>query len=109
MLGYTKTLEKKMNADIIGKNYLYRMENEGYLSDEVKEEMIQSYADQGMTCTVDSRTTSRQVAYGNPVYLVIDLSFDNPSSEVMTKNGIANIIAPNKIDYHLEYSTTSKW
>ena len=49
MLTFSKVVETKIDADIIGKNYLYRMEQQGYFKGTDKDDMIKSFKAKGIT------------------------------------------------------------
>ena len=117
LIAYSKTVEIKLEADMIAKNYLYSMENQGYMDDDMKKAIKDKFLENNITCTViekstsenDKYTTREQVAYGQQVELFVKLEFANPIYETFKENTVFHYFAPDKLHYELDYTTTSKW
>lgn len=108
-LSYAEVVELKLEADMIGKNYLYRMEQEGYLSPDGKSEMIAAFQEKEMQVIINLATTIQQVPYGEPVTLDVNITCKNPVYEQLQNNWLINTIIKPELKYHLNYTTTSKW
>lgn len=121
MLTFSKVVETKIDADIIGKNYLYRMEQQGYFKGTDKDDMIKSFKAKGITTSnesvelkINTDTTVKQVAYGAPVTLDFTVTFANPMYDYLPERvGAVGIKAKGLLakdfSYTLKYTTTSKW
>ena len=121
MLTFSKVVETKIDADIIGKNYLYRMEQQGYFKGTDKDDMIKSFKAKGITTSnesvelkINTDTTVKQVAYGTPVTLDFTVTFANPMYDYLPERvGAVGIKAKGLLakdfSYTLKYTTTSKW
>lgn len=123
MLTFAKVVEIKIDSDIIGKNYLYRMEQQGYFNEAVDlNDMEKSFIDKGIitnssgSIALDrANTTIKQVAYGSPVSLKFTVNFPNPMYTYLPNNvaGFGNLnlrgAFAKEVSYKLEYTTTSKW
>lgn len=122
MLSFAKTVEIKIDSDIVGKNYLYKAEEQGYFDTADVANIKRDLQKKGIEVTrvelITSAsggakaTTTSQVAYGSPVTLSFKVYFSNPMNKYLpgaTEFGNINSIFKKELTYTLSYTTTSKW
>ena len=109
---YGKTVQQKLMIDNTAKEYLYIMEQTGYLQDTDKGTLTTSLNDKGITVTDDfAGTDFNQVAYGDKVTLSFQCEFQNPLFTTFSKDSaLFHIPGLNKmITYTVYMTATSKW
>ena len=107
---YGKTVQQKLTIDNIAKEYLYEMEQTGYLKN--KDALTTALIDNGITVTDDyAGTTTTQVAYGDKVILSFQCEFPNPlfttfanDSKLFHGTGLSEMNT-----YTVYMTATSKW
>lgn len=84
-ISYSKCVMIKLNADSITKEYLYKMEEWGYLKPEDKEALIKDLENAGFTVNrIETNIpVGKQAAYGDKVVLTITVSIQNPVYEIL--------------------------
>lgn len=134
--GYSKMVQTRLAIDNVAKEYLYQMEQVGYLSSEMEHLMAEDLALIGVDKnTIDfSRTSHKetnQAAYGDIVTLNCVVTFDNPLYSMLSvekkSNGREYTLDNNgnptnpegtmftvaglnpKITYTVNMSATAKW
>lgn len=109
---YGKIVLMKLAVNNTAKEYLYKMEQNGYMSDDDQKEMTAKLEERGITVQEDgfTGTTSSQVPYGDQVVLMCKVEFTNPLYSVF-KEGSYIVIPgfPDKLTYDVSLSATSKW
>lgn len=107
---YGNSVQKRLNIDNIAKQYLYAMEQNGFLSEDDQKSMSDKLADIGVTIVNFDGTTDTQVAYGDEVILDCDVEFQNPLYSVFENGRVVNLPGfPATISYEIYISATSKW
>lgn len=87
-LSYMARYDKKEAADQLAREYILRMETEGYLTDESKNNLIRSMENLGYTNINLSGTTMTDAGYGNQIMLVINASLETDKINVTDYLGI---------------------
>lgn len=120
---YGKVTQQRLSINNIAKEYLYRMEENGYMSDEDRENFVEDMSYIGVTvnggATSVSALTAKgevtdgtQVTYGDKVTLAFTAEFENPFFSLFTKAGgsMFRIMGfEEKITYEVVMSSTAKW
>ncbi len=81
---YMDVMDKREMAFQISREYLLRMETEGYLTDEAAEKMISELEEIGATNINLAGTTFSQVEYGDKIILNIEARI--PMDEIVLTN-----------------------
>ena len=121
---YAKLITIKLSVNNITKEYLYQMEQYGYLSADLQDNMREDLNKMNIHTEDDcftgtSHGATNQARYGEKITLVCDVFFENPlytylsSKEHPDEHGILftiDIPESNKyIYYTVEMLSTSKW
>lgn len=113
---YGKLVQERLAIDNVAKEYLYRMEEKGYLTSDDKillEEDMESIGVKEIQFTSSSgvSTTETQVAYGDKVTLALNVEFINPLyATFSTEGAMIKIFGFEKnISYDVIMSSTAKW
>lgn len=107
---YGNVVQKRLSIDNTAKEYLYKMEQEGLLTDADKANMTKDLADAGVTVEDFNGTTTKQVAYGDKVELICKVKFENPLYTVFKKDSLISISGfEETIEHTIKMSATSKW
>lgn len=132
--GIAKLAEMKLGIDNVAKEYLYIMEEEGYLSTDEEESLTNDLVSLGVDeDSLDfSGTDTSQVAYGDQVTLYFTGTFDNPLYDLLSSdkhsydgeayelNADGSPVDSNrtmftiaglseKITFTINFSSTAKW
>ena len=114
--GYSKMVQMKLSIDNVSKEYLYQMEQDGYLSEEMKGFMIEDLKLLGIYEDSISfeETTETQVAYGDRVTLNCSVTFANPLYDLLSADrhgeSLFSVIGLKKtVTYKISMSATAKW
>ena len=80
-LSYMSDYEKKEAADQLARQYMLKMESEGYMSETSKQHFISAMSELGFSQVNLSGTTFADAGYGNTIMLVVNavLTSDNYS------------------------------
>lgn len=102
--GYSKVVQQRLAVDNIAKEYLYKAEENGYLTSEDIDNLTNDLIKTGCyKSSIDfTGTTVSQVAYGGKVTVTIKCEYDNPLFTLFTKQISAGS------DYHVNESTIDK-
>ncbi len=115
---YGKITQERLLIDQRAKEYLYRMEEYGYIKEGDPDEshapstneLIQELADMGVTVTIDDATTTEQAGYGDKVTLAFNSVFPNPLFVTFGQASMFKILGfNNTISYFVTMSSTAKW
>lgn len=110
---YVKMTQMRMEIDSIGRQYLYRMEADGYLTNEDRTLMIEDLVLIGVKReSINFQgTTINQAPYGSKVTLSCSVAFDNPICAVLSnRNSIFHMTGLQETITHvIEMSATAKW
>lgn len=115
---YGKLTQERLAVDNVAKEYLYRMEEYGYLRSEDEDAMVAAMESVGAKVVSFGDTTREkesgsdvQVTYGDQVVLDLTLSYPNPFFNVFSSdNAWIKILGFEKeIQYHVRMSATAKW
>lgn len=71
-LTYMSDYDKRESADQIAREYILRMETQGYLSEEMKNNLISDLGDIGVKSINLQGTTMSKAAYGDEIVLIIN-------------------------------------
>ena len=71
-LTYMSDYDKRESADQIAREYILRMETQGYLSEEMKNNLISDLGDIGVKSINLQGTTMSKAAYGDEIVLMIN-------------------------------------
>lgn len=110
---YGKLTQERLAINNIAKEYLYKMEETGYLSDEDMDRMEADMKNIGVTEIIFDtvNTDTKQVPYGDSVTLAFNVIFPNPLFETFSRDG--SYIRVMGFDPYLSYdvniSSTAKW
>lgn len=113
-ISYTQMIQTKMVIDNKAKEYLYAMEEEGYLTTTLKNEMKSELEALGCNVVSFTGTTVTQVEYGKGIKLYCKVTFPNPLYKNLSSEkhggGIFTMIGlTDTITYEIKMSSTSKW
>lgn len=75
-LTYMSDYDKRESADQIAREYILRMETQGYLSEEMKNNLISDLGDIGVSGINLQGTTMAKAAYGDEIALIINASVE---------------------------------
>ena len=80
-LSYMSDYEKKEAADQLARQYMLKMESEGYMSETSKQHFISAMSELGFSQVNLSGTTFADAGYGNTIMLIVNavLTSDNYS------------------------------
>lgn len=113
---YGKITQERLLINNTAKEYLYRMEENGYMSPEDIVNFENDMKAIGATVTSleanGEETDCDQVTYGDKVTLAFNVEFENPFFSVFTKEGgsLFRIMGfDEKISYDVVMSSTAKW
>ena len=118
---YGKIVQQRLLINNVAKEYLYVMEENGYMSDEDFESFVNDMAYIGVTVNATDvsnmgangyLTDDIQVTYGDKVTLAFTAEFENPFFSLFTKEGgsMFRIMGfDEKISYDVVRSSTAKW
>lgn len=115
---YGKLTQERLAVDNVAKEYLYKMEEYGYLRSEDEDAMVLAMNQVGATVVSFGETTREkesssdaQVTYGDQVVLDLTLSYPNPLFNVFSRdNSWIKIFGfDEEISYHIRMSATAKW
>jgi len=118
---YGKVTQQRLAINNIAKEYLYRMEENGYMSDDDFNHFISDMSLIGVTINAadvaslgaqGEQTDYIQVTYGDKVTLAFTAEFENPFFSLFTKEGgsLFRIMGfDEKISYDVVTSSTAKW
>lgn len=113
---YGKITQERLAINNVAKEYLYKMEEMGFLSSEDQVNLDLDMANIGATIvsytTSDgSITDTSQVTYGDRVTLALAISFQNPLYRVFsTDEAMFQIHGfEENLNYELVMSSTAKW
>lgn len=113
---YGKITQERLSINNTAKEYLYKMEENGYMSSEDIDNFKSDMAKIGATVTSmeanGESTSCSQVTYGDKVILAFNVEFENPFFSVFTKEGgsLFKIMGfDEKISYDVNMSSTAKW
>lgn len=70
-IGFTNTVGKRNNIELVAHEYILRMETEGRLTNEAEEELVKTLTDMGMVEIDIIHGTSTPVIYGDVIKLEI--------------------------------------
>lgn len=108
---YGKIVLMKLTVNNTAKEYLYKMEQNGYMTENDRDAMSEKLAEYGITVVDEyAGTTKSQVPYGDQVKLMCEVEFTNPMYSVF-KEGSYIVIPgfPEKLSYNVSLTATSKW
>ena len=110
---YTKIIQNKMTIDNKVKEYLYVLEEEGYLSSAKQAQMKTELENLGITIHDFVGTTTSQVEYGTKVRLKCKVSFSNQLYEQLSGEKHQHLftiigLSPT-ITHQVDMTSTSKW
>ena len=110
---FAKLSQQRMAIDNIAKEYLYAMEEHGYMSSEEMAGMTADLAAIGVTASSFAGTDIVQVTYGERVHLVCTTNFENPVYRFFSSDRQTGLFAmaglPDIITYEVDMSATAKW
>lgn len=118
---YGKITQERLSINNVAKEYLYKMEEIGYMSTEDFANFKDDMAAIGATVNAASvselgaqgvQTDDTQVTYGDKVTLAFNVEFENPFYSIFTKEGgsLFRIMGfDEKISYDVIMSSTAKW
>lgn len=118
---YGKITQERLSINNVAKEYLYKMEEIGYMSTEdfanFKDDMaaigaIVNAASVSELGAQGVQTDDTQVTYGDKVTLAFNVEFENPFYSIFTKEGgsLFRIMGfDEKISYDVIMSSTAKW
>ena len=118
---YGKVTQQRLAIDNCAKEYLYRMEEYGFIAKDAASvvghsptiaELVDSYEAIGVEAVVDeANTTVSQVGYGDPVTLTLTATFDNPLFTTFgDEDSMFSILGfDEKLAYNVSISSTAKW
>ena len=115
---YGKLTQERLAVDNVAKEYLYKMEEYGYLRSEDEDAMVLAMESVGAEVVSFGDTTREkesasdaQVTYGDQVILDLTLSYPNPFFNVFSSdNAWIKILGfEEDIQYHIRMSATAKW
>lgn len=115
---YGKLTQERLAVDNVAKEYLYKMEEYGYLRIEDETEMVEAMNKVGATVVSFGETTREselstdaQVTYGDQVVLDLTLTYPNPLFNVFSSdNAWIKIFGfDSEIEYRIRMSATAKW
>lgn len=75
-LTYMSDYDKRESADQIAREYILRMETQGYLSEEMKNNLISDLGDIGVKSINLQGTTMSKAAYGDEIVLMINADIE---------------------------------
>ena len=125
MICYGKMVEMKLSIDEVCKTYLYQMEQEGCLTNDKQQEMVDDLTNIGVRASSISLTGTtnlgeiNQAAYGDTMNLICSVKFTNPLYTMLareTKGDDPNlpfviesgVLSP-EISYTADMTATAKW
>lgn len=122
---YGKITQERLAINNVAKEYLYKMEEIGYMSPEdfqnFKDDMsnigvtvvgADGSTDASVLTAQGEQTDYNQVTYGDTVTLAFTVQFENPFYTIFTKEGgsLFNIMGfEENISYDVVMSSTAKW
>jgi hypothetical protein len=123
MAAYGRIVQIRIAVDTTCKSYLYIMEQHGYLDDRDGNNLAQALKNDLIAngCTsvdltgTDTYSASGQVAYGDKLHLIANVTFHNPlydwvSTERMGSFSWFTVMGiPEEITYNVDMPATSKW
>lgn len=86
---YAKMVQMRLAIDNVAKEYLYQMEQEGYLSNEMmllmkKDLKCIGVKEESVDFSETSHMVANQAAYGDKIVLCCTVSFDNPLYDLLS-------------------------
>lgn len=112
---YGKITQERLAIDNVSKEYLYKMEEVGYLSDDDRDRLIEDMAAIGVVVNDFSAngvsTNTTQVTYGDKVTLALNVTFENPLYTTFSRNDsyIRFLGFEENLSYNIVMSSTAKW
>ncbi len=109
---YGKATQLHLEINNIAKEYLYKMEETGYLSEEDEAALKANMIAIGATeIVVEATTTTTQVPYGGKVTLAMNVTMTNPLYSTFGKDSSMFHIGgfSETLTYPVCMSSTSKW
>ena len=117
---YGKLTQERLAVDNVAKEYLYKMEEYGYLRSEDEANLESDMSAVGATITDYGETTREngaahaddvQVTYGDQVILDLTLTYPNPFFNVFSsENSWIKVMGfEEMIEYKIRMSATAKW
>lgn len=121
---YVRMIQIRLEINEIGRQYLYKIEAKGYLTDDDKNDMIKEltesiYINGKSIVFVDSidfsGTSTSKIEYGETVNLVCKLEFANPLYtyflNLKNEGSMFDIDIPSsqRVTHIIDMSATSKW
>ena len=70
-MGYMENYDIRDNIDVVAREYILRMETQGYLTPEAKQQLIDALMEVGVTDISLEGTTEAEVEYGEQILLCI--------------------------------------
>lgn len=108
-IGFSHTVQLKLQMDTLAKKYLYQMEARGYMSPDDYSLMEQEFESLGVAIT-DVGTTKLQVPYGGKVTLAVACKFDNPMLQYFNQDAAFGLsIFEEEQNYTITMEATAKW
>lgn len=114
--GYGKVTQERLAINNVAKEYLYKMEEQGYLSSDNEDLLVSDMKSIGATVNSTkledgTATSTSQVTYGDKVTLALQVSFSNPFYTLFgMKNSQFHIPGFEKeLNYIVRMSSTAKW
>lgn len=114
---YIRAIEMKTVLNTVGREYLYQMEQYGYLSNQMQIMMREDLIALGVIPdSIDFQETSHKepakAEYGEKVTLVCQVTFENPIYTVINvpQLNLPFLTESNRnVDYEIRMSATTKW
>ena len=108
---YGRMTQVRLEYNNIAKEYLYLMEQNGYLRAEDKTLLVDDFANAKANVVIEPDTTEVQQTYGDKVTLHLTVTFQNPLYTVFSTDGaMFNIFGFNPdLVYEIKKTTTTKW
>ena len=70
-MGYMSNYSVRNDIDVVAREYILRMETEGYLTADMKADLVSALTEIGVTDIVLDGTTESEVSYGEQIVLCI--------------------------------------